>query len=93
MIKVKNGIQFDINMYENLKKITDLINTMPVTTASVERSFSTMNRVISWVRNSVDKERASDLILLSVEKELVDNLDLEEVIDFWARKKKRIMPC
>ena len=68
-IMVKNGIQFDINMYENLKKIIVLINTIPVTTASVERSFSTMNRVISWVRNSIDKERASNLILLSVEKE------------------------
>ena len=92
-IMIKNGIQFDINMYENLKKIIDFINTIPVTTASVERSFSTMNRVVSWVRNSIDKERASNLILQSVERELVDNLDLEEVIDFWARKKKRILPC
>ena len=90
---LKNGIQFDINMYKNLKKIIHLINTIPITTASVERSFSTMNRVISWARNSIDKERASDLILLSVEKEFVDNLDLEEVIDYWARKKKRVLPC
>ena len=90
---LKNGIQFDINMYENLKKSIDLINTIPITTASVDRPFSTMNRVISWARNSIDKEWASDLILLSVEKELVDNLDLEEVIDFWARKKKIILPC
>ena len=88
---LKNGFQFDTIMHENLKKIINLINTIPITTASVERSFSTMNRVVSWTRNSTDKERASDPILLSVEKELVDNLDLEEVIDFGAIKHKRIL--
>ena len=44
---LKNGIQFDINMYEILKKSTYLINTIPITTVSVEQSFSTMNRVIT----------------------------------------------
>ena len=34
---------------------------------------------------------AAPVILLSVEKELVDDLGLEEVIDSWARKKKIIL--
>ena len=52
-----------------------------------------MNRVICWARNSIYKERAGNILLLSVEKELVDDKGLEEVIGFWARKRKIILTC
>ena len=68
--------------------------TIPVNTAEVERGFSCMNRIISYVRNSLT-ERASDLMLLSLNKDLllnVLNVDINAVIDRFARKRNRYIP-
>ena len=75
-------------MYPNLQKCIQLSATIPVNTAEVERGFSCMNRIISYVRNSLT-ERASDLMLLSLNKDLLLNVDINAVIDRFARKRNR----
>ena len=78
-------------MYPNLQKCIQLSATIPVNTAEVERGFSCMNRIVSYVRNSLT-ERASDLMLLSLNKDLLLNVDINAVIDRFARKRNRYIP-
>ena len=78
-------------MYPNLQKCIQLSATIPVNTAEVERGFSCMNRIISYVRNSLT-ERASDLMLLSLNKDLLLNVDINAFIDRFARKRNRYIP-
>ena len=78
--------------YPNLQQCIKLSKTLPVNTATVERGFSCMNRVISYARNSLTSERASDLILLSLNKDLLVNINTDEVIKKWAERKNRHVP-
>ena len=48
--------------------------TLPVGTATMERSFSAMNRILSWAHNSLDSLLASDFMLLSMNKDLLKRL-------------------
>ena len=51
---LKDGYPLDLNFYPQLKKLIMISKTIPVSTATVERSFSAMNRILSWARSSLD---------------------------------------
>ena len=61
----------DPDLYPNLFKVITISKTLPVGTATVERSFSAMNRILSWARNSLDSSLANDFMLLSMNKDLL----------------------
>ena len=48
------GYPLDLDFYPQLKKLIMISKTIPVSTATVERSFSAMNRTFSWARSSLD---------------------------------------
>ena len=66
--------------------------TLPVSSASAERSFSTMRRIKTHLRASMGDERLSSLAIIAVEREVsgafMENPD--KVIDEFARSKRRI---
>ena len=90
MIKAGKGI--DMNLYINLEQLLKVSKTLPVGTATVERSFSAMKRMLSWSRNSVDFSMASDLMVLSLNKDLLKSLKLDKVLDQWVHQKDRVVP-
>ena len=64
--------------------------TLPVTTASCERSFSKMKLVKTYLRNSMCHERLSHLALLSIESTRAESIDLEQFVDeFDSRHDNR----
>lgn len=66
--------------------------TIPVTTASNERLFSTLKNFKTYIRTRTETERISSLILMATEKELVKNLDLEVLVDKFAKMRQRRYP-
>ena len=69
MRKIQNcpGYPLDLAVYPQLKKkVTHYLSNHPCERATVERSFSAMNRILSWARSSLDNTRASDLMTLSL---------------------------
>ena len=52
--------------YHYIQTVIKVHNTLPVSTATVERGFSAMNRILSYARNSLTTQLASDLIRLSL---------------------------
>ena len=53
-----------------------ILLTIPVTVASAERSFSKLKLIKSYVRSTMSQERLNDLAMLSIEKDMVEKLDL-----------------
>ena len=75
-------------------KLCELVLTVPVTTASVERSFSALKPMKTISRNTMGQGRLSPLSLFSIEKELLVSLYVkasfyDEVIDNFAAMKER----
>lgn len=76
-------------------KLCQLVLTIPTTTATPERSFSTLKRIKTVYRNRMGQERLTDLTTISVEKELLRQLKVTErfyddIIDVFSKKERRI---
>ena len=66
-----------------------LFLTIPVTTASAERSFSKLKLVKNYLRSTLAQERLQGLVLLSNEQGTARILNLSQVIDRFAEMKAR----
>ena len=55
--------------------------TLPVTTCSVECSFSRLKIVKNSLRSAMTECRLSSLLVLSIEQEITDNLNLSNLVD------------
>lgn len=66
-----------------------ILNTLPVTVASGERSFSILKIIKNYLRSTMTQGRLTGLATLSIEKELVENLDYEDLINDFAKAKAR----
>ncbi|XP_068204448.1 uncharacterized protein [Palaemon carinicauda] len=66
-----------------------LFLTIPVTTASAERSFSKLKLVKNYLRSTMAMERLEGLALLSIEQGTARKLNLGKVIDRFAEMKAR----
>lgn len=73
-------------------KILTIILTLPVSTASNERFFSTLKRVKNYLRLTMGDKRLSDLMVIATEKEEADTLDINEAVDSFAKLKPRRFP-
>nr|CAH7762262.1 unnamed protein product [Callosobruchus chinensis] len=58
------------DFFPNILRLLRILATIPITTTTPERSFSTMKRVKIWSRNKMRNERLSLLALLSIHWEL-----------------------
>ena len=78
-------------VYGELYQLYRLFVTLPVTTASCERSFSKLTIVKSKLRSTTGQERLENLIILFVENDITESLNYEFVIDNFASMGPRRM--
>lgn len=81
-------------VYEEVTKLLKLILVFPVTSASSERSMSTLKRIKTHLRNSMANERLSNLNTLAIEKKLLKELSsdqsfIDKIINVFSEKKNR----
>lgn len=74
-------------LFPNIYMFLHLLIVIPVTTASAERSFSTLKRVKTYLRNSMGEDRLGALALASVYREKVEP---DKIIDTFIKKNRRI---
>ena len=74
------------DLHPNIYAIFILLITMPVSSASSERSFSAIRCVKNSLRATMGDERLSNLSLLHIHR--TRNLSVEDVINKFAARKK-----
>ena len=77
-------------LYPQLMKVMCLKRSLPVSSAESERSFSVMKRVKNPYRNRLEDTRMSDLCLLSSEADITRNLNLDELVNIFSKKERRV---
>ncbi|CAI6359004.1 unnamed protein product [Macrosiphum euphorbiae] len=83
----------ETNLYPTIHTALTIALTLPVTTCSVERTFSTLRRVKTWTRNSIGDNRLNGLCMIAVHKEFVINHKLElieEIINEFSLLPRRM---
>ena len=77
-------------------KLLQLVLTIPATTASVERTFSTLKQIKTYSWNRTGQARLSALAILAIESQSLCKLKAREdefyhaVIDVFTRKERRM---
>ena len=89
-ILVKTGLDFAQilepyrDAFIDLHKLVTISLTLPVTSASCERSFSALKIIKTPLRSTSGHERTSDIAVISVNEGRTKKLDIENLIDLFA---------
>lgn len=54
--------------FENMYKIFKIYLSIPMSSASSERSFSSLRRLLTFTRNTIGQERLINIAILHIEK-------------------------
>jgi hypothetical protein len=73
-----------------LRRIYALIITVPVTSAGCERTFSKLALIKNKLRTTCGQDRLEKLVMCSVERDIVQNIEMDRVIDRFAKMNRRI---
>lgn len=91
LVKDLNNITSVLNKIKSMKEgfpslwqLLHLAVTLPVANVKCERSFSVLKLVKTYLRSTMGQIRLTSLGILSIEKEVVNDLNLDEVVDRFA---------
>ena len=91
-----NDITFDViqhelteDIYPQYYRMVQLALTLPVGSATAERSFSAMRRIRNWLRSTMGQGRFSSLALLNIECDLTAALVPEDIVLKYASSGTR----
>ena len=79
----------ELQQYPNLLLIMQLAMTLPVSSATCERSFSAMRRVKNYMRSTMLQDRFSALASLHIESDMARKIDIKQLIDEFAQSSAR----
>lgn len=76
-------------IYPNIYIVIRILLTVPVSTASAERSFSKLKLIKNYLRSTMGQQRLSALAVLSIEADTASKLDYDTVIKEFSKAKSR----
>lgn len=80
----------DRQIYPNVFRLLQLLATLPVTTATNERSFSTLKRIKTYLRNTTSEARLNGLAMMTIHRE--ERIDVQTVINDLSKQRNRRLP-
>ena len=85
-----NTCRFPKTMLGEVDHLLHLYLTIPLTSATAERTFSTLRRLKSYLRSTMTQKRLNHLILLHTFKKNVSEMNLYQIAgDFVSRNSRR----
>jgi len=74
-------------MLPNIECLLKILCIIPVTTATSKRSFSSLKRIKTYLRSTMNQSRLNGLALLNINKDI--KIIPEEVLDIFSTKHNR----
>jgi len=71
-------------IFTNLQKLFIIALTIPISSATCERSFSAMRKIKTWLRTSMLQDRFSDLSILYIEKDVSKNINSNDILEYFC---------
>lgn len=93
-IEITELIQVAESFYPKVKTALEILLAMPYSTATIERSFSTLRRVKTWLRSTMIEDRLNGLCMLSVHRKFVNAMGdsfTEDVINRFAEDPRKLL--
>lgn len=71
-----------VSAYTTLCEAYAYFLTLSVTEVNCERTFSKLKLIKTRLRSNLTQDNLESLLLMSVEKELLDEIDVSEVVEY-----------
>jgi len=78
----------DADRLPAIKRLLQVLATLPVSTATSKRSFSTLRRLKTYLRNTTSEERVNGLAMLNVHRNI--EVKADRIIDELCAKPRRL---
>ena len=75
--------------YSLIYRVVKLVLTLPISTATTERAFSTMNVIKTDLRNKMEDEFLSNTMMLFIERDIAATISMDSIIDDFEDLKRR----
>ena len=75
--------------YVNVTTALRILLTLPVSVASGERSFSKLRIIQNYLRSTMTQDRLVWLSTISIERDILDDIDITSIIKDFAEQKAR----
>ncbi|CAM1307975.1 ZMYM1 (predicted) [Pycnogonum litorale] len=76
-------------MFSEVGKLLKMYLTIPVTSATAERSFSALRRLKTYLRNTMTEKRLNNVVFLNVHCNLADKTDLTLIAKAFVKVNDR----
>jgi hypothetical protein len=77
-------------VFSEVSRLIRLFLVIPATSATAERSFSTLRRLKTYMRSTMTAHRLNSLMIMHVHSEILDELnDLDTAVEFADRNSRR----
>ncbi|CAC5408034.1 unnamed protein product [Mytilus coruscus] len=80
----------DEDVFPNVQRLLTVACTLPISSCEAERSFSTLRRTKTYLRNTMGEERLSGLVLMNVHHQDL-KIDVGEICQLFISKNTRRM--
>ncbi|CAF4869564.1 unnamed protein product, partial [Rotaria socialis] len=88
--EIFNSCEVGKEMFKEYQKLIKLYLTIPVTTATAERTISTLNRLKTAIRSTMTQSCLNLCLLLHIYKEKIDKIDPRQIASkFISSSEKR----
>jgi len=77
--------------FPNVFKLLQVALTIPVSSATCERSFSSMRRLKNWLRASMEQQRFTNLSILNIERDIVNKISSSEILEKYSTKNRKLL--
>ncbi|CAF1024727.1 unnamed protein product, partial [Didymodactylos carnosus] len=75
--------------YPNIKILLKIFGTLPVTTATTERTFSVLKLLKNYLRSTVSETRLNGLAMMYVYRDI--HIEVDSVIDEFSKSNRRLV--
>ena len=79
--------------FPTVVKLLQLAMTISVTSAKCELTFSILKRVKTYLRSTMTEERLASLAVLSIERDITNALNLDEVVSEFVDESYLLNNC
>ncbi|CAF5165107.1 unnamed protein product, partial [Rotaria magnacalcarata] len=74
-------------LFSNVRFLLIFLATLPVSTASAERSFSKLSSIKTYHRSTMKQNRLNGLAMAYIHKDI--NIDADEILKIYCQKYNR----
>lgn len=76
---IMNNVTVSRTVFDQINKLLHILLTIPATTATAERSFSTLRRLKTYLHSTMSQSRLNHLMILHIHKQRTDELNVLDI--------------